>query len=237
MKGETGKRHRKMGKIGGIIALFWYTLGSVISLAHGQDLQEVVRAIDEQQQKIQTLAASFSQKRETSLAKDPLFSLGIVRFKRPDRVHFIYSQPESMEVALDGKTVWIFYPGQSQAEKYSLSRNKKMSQLLEPVMGIFRKTLGQLTEEYTITYMDGGEERTYWFRLHPREVAVRKFLRSVDLWIDKASGAILRFEMVETSRDRLTLEFKDLKINPPLTDEELAIRIPPTVRVQEQAAP
>jgi outer membrane lipoprotein carrier protein len=226
-----------MRRIGGVIAVLWGIVGGEIAIAHGQDLQEIVRAIDERQEKIQTLAASFSQKRETSLAKDPLFSLGIVKFKRPDRVHFIYSKPEPMEMALDGKTVWVFYPGRSQAEKYSLSRNKKVSQFLEPVMGIFQKTFGQLAESYTVTYMDGGEERTYWFRLHPREVAVKKFLRNVDLWIDKTSGAILRFEMVETSKDRLSLEFKDLKINPSLTDEDLTIKIPPSVTVQEQGGP
>ena len=227
----------KMGRISGIIALLWYIMGGGISIVHGQDLQEIVRTIDERQQKIQTLAASFSQKRDTSLAKDPLFSAGIVKFKRPDRLHFIYSQPEPMEMALDGKTLWIYYQGRSQAEKYSFSRNKKMTQYLEPVMGIFQKTFGQLAEEYAVTNLDGGEERTYRFRLHPREEAVRKYLASVDLWIDKTSGAILRFEMVETSKDRLNLEFKDLKINPPLTDEELTIVIPHSVRVQEQVAP
>jgi len=57
------------------------------------------------------------------------------------------------------------------------------------------------------------------------------------LWIDKASGAILRFEMIEAGKDRLLLEFNDLRINPPLKDEELAIRIPPSVRVLEQISP
>jgi len=235
MKRRKGRR--EMVRIGGVIALLWGIMAGGISIAHGQDLQEIVRTIDERQEKIQTLAAGFSQKRETSLAKDPLFSAGIVKFKRPYRVHFIYSQPEPMEMALDGKTVWVYYQGRSQAERYSFSRNKKMSQYLEPVMGIFQKTFGQLAEEYTITSLEGGEEGTYRFRLHPREVAVRKFLTNVDLWIDKTSGAILRFEMVETSKDRLSLEFRDLKINPPLTDEELTIKIPHSVRVQEQVAP
>jgi outer membrane lipoprotein-sorting protein len=75
------------------------------------------------------------------------------------------------------------------------------------------------------------------FRLQPKEDKVQKFLSRVDVWIDRASGAILRFEMIEASKDRLELEFKDLQINPPLKDEDLTIRIPSTVKVLEQISP
>jgi hypothetical protein len=33
------------------------------------------------------------------------------------------------------------------------------------------------------------------------------------------------------------MEFKDLQINPPLKDEDLTIRIPPSVSVLEQSSP
>jgi outer membrane lipoprotein-sorting protein len=207
------------------------------SLALGQDVQDLIRAIDEQQQKIQTLVAHFSQKRETSLVKDPLLSAGLVKFKRPDRIHFIYSQPEPMEIALEGKMVWVYYPGRSQAEKYSLTRNRRIAQYLEPVTGIFQKPFAQLAENYTLTFQGSEGDRYYRFRLEPREGKVPKFLSRVDLWIDKTSGAILRLEMIEASKDRLFLEFRDLQINPPLTNEDLTIKIPPSVKVLEQISP
>ena len=207
------------------------------SLSFAQDAQELIRVIDEQQKKVQTLVAGFSQKKETSLAKDPLLSSGMVKFKRPDRVHFIYSQPEQMEMALEGKTIWIYYPIQSQAEKYSFARNKRISQYLEPVTAIFQKTFGQLAETYDIVYQGAESDRLYRFRLQPKEEKTQKFLSRVNVWIDKGSGAILRFEMIEASKDRLWMEFKDLQINPPLTDEDLTIRIPPSVRVLEHTPP
>ena len=205
--------------------------------AFAQDVQALIQAIDEQQKKIQTLAAGFSQKKETSLAKDPLVSSGTVKFKRPDRVHFIYSKPEQMEMALEGKTIWIYYPIRSQAEKYSFARNKRITQYLEPVTGIFQKTFARLAETYHIAYQGLESDRLYRFRLQPKEDRVQKFLSRVDVWIDKASGAILRFEMIEANKDRLGLEFKDLQINPPLKDEDLTIRIPPTVKILEQISP
>ena len=207
------------------------------SLSFSQDVQGLIRGIDEQQKKVQTLVARFSQKKETSLAKDPLVSSGTVKFKRPDRVHFIYSQPEQMEMALEGKTIWIYYPIRAQAEKYSFARNKRISQYLEPVIGIFQKTFAQLAETYDIVYQGEESDGLYHFRLQPKEEKTPKFLSRVNVWIDKGSGAILRFEMIEASKDRLWMEFKDLQINPPLKDEDLTIRIPPSVRVLEQTPP
>ena len=112
-----------------------------------------------------------------------------------------------------------------------------MTQYLEPITGIFQKTFTQLTATYSLTYQGLESDRLYRFRLLPKEEKIRKFLSRVDLWIDKGSGAILRFEMIETGKDRLLLEFKDLQINPPLKDEDLTIQIPPSVRVREQVWP
>jgi outer membrane lipoprotein-sorting protein len=221
-----------------IFQLFIFLLAGLGgSSAFAQDAQEIIRAIDEQQKKIQTLSAGFSQRKESSLAKDPLLSSGSVKFKRPDRIHFTYSKPERMEVALEGKTLWMYYPGRSQAEKYSFARNKRVTQYLEPITGIFQKTFTQLNETYSLTYQGTESDRLYRFRLLPKEGKIRKLLSRVDLWIDKGSGAILRFEMIEAGKDRLFLEFKDLQINPPLEDEDLTIQIPPSVRVREQISP
>jgi outer membrane lipoprotein-sorting protein len=232
-----GIMKRNMRLFIGAVSFMSLLTGLDGSLGFGQDVRELIQAIDEQQRKIQTFAAGFSQKKETSLAKDPLVSSGTVKFKRPDRVHFIYSQPEQMEMAMEGKTIWIYYPIRSQAEKYSFARNKRITQYLEPVTGIFQKSFAQLAETYHIVYQGSASDRLYRFRLQPKEDKVQKFLSRVDVWIDRASGAILRFEMIEASKDRLELEFKDLQINPPLKDEDLTIRIPSTVKVLEQISP
>ncbi len=216
-----------------LLIIFW---NSLIPAGYGQDVQEIIRGIDEKQQNVQSLIANFDQKRETSLAQEPLLSSGVIKFKRPDRIHFIYSRPEPMEIALDGKNVWVYRPGQLEAEKYSLG-NRRVSQYLGSVTGIFEKTFAQLGEKYALSYLGSEGEGVYRFRLEPREERVRKFLARVDLWIDKSSGAIVRFEMAEANRDRVTLEFKDLQINPKLADSDLTIQIPPSVRIQEPISP
>jgi outer membrane lipoprotein-sorting protein len=203
----------------------------------GQDVPEIIRAVDAQQAKIQTLSGAFWQRRDTPLAKDPLLSRGVVKFKRPDRILFAYSKPEQMEMALEGKTLWIYYPGRSQAEKYSFADTRRVTPYLEPITGIFQKTFSHLAEAYSLTYQGEESGRLYRFRLHPKEEKVQKFLSRVDLWIDKASGAILRFEMIDAEKGRLLLEFQQLQINPPLKEEDLTIRIPPSVRVREQTPP
>lgn len=220
----------------GFIGLWLFFFGQ-FSTALGKEVEELIQIIDQQQRKIQTITATFSQTKEVSLVKTPLLSSGLVKFKRPAQIYWHYSKPEPMEVALDGKTIWMYSPGSAQAEKYSFGRSTRMAQSLEPLLAIFQKTLGQLTETYTIFYEGLEADRLHRFHLQPREQKVQKFLSRLDLWVDKISGAIIRFKMVEANGDRLTLEFKNLQINPPLTDDDLKIKIPPSVRVQDQSMP
>ena len=221
----------------GVVIGFYLLSGGLFSPAFGQDIEELIRVIDEQQRKIETLTAHFAQKKETSFAKKPLFSSGRMKFKRPDLIHWNYMEPEAMEAAIDGKDIWLYYPGSLQVEKYYLGRNKRITQSLEPLLAIFQKTFRQLSGAYAMVYKGLETEGVHHFRLHPRDEHVQKFLSRVDLWIDKTSGAIIRFKMVEANGDRLNLEFKNLQINPPLTEDDLKIKIPPSVRVLEQGMP
>jgi outer membrane lipoprotein-sorting protein len=221
----------------GILIVLGLFLGVGLFPAFCQDAAELIWTIDEQQRKIQTVAAHFSQKKETSLLREPLLSSGWVKFKRPDQIHWTYVKPEPMEVALDGKTLWLYTPGRSQAKQYSLVRGKRIAQYLDPLTAIFQKTFGELTEAYAVVYEGLTADQSFYFRLQPKDERVQRLLSRVDLWIDKSSGAILRCKMREPNGDQLSLEFENLQINPLLTDDDLKVKIPPSARVLEQSLP
>jgi len=223
--------------IGILTTLGGLFLGQAFSLASDQEVSALIKVIDGQQQKIQSLAARFFQKNETSLAREPLLSSGSVKFKRPHRIHWTYGEPERMEVALDEKYIWFYNPGRFQAEQYSLARGKGMAQYLEPLASVFQKTFAHLAKEYAISYERLETDNTYHFRLRPKSKKIPQVISRLDLWIDKTSGAILRCKILAPNGDQLSLEFKNLQINPPLTDDDLKIKIPPSVRVLEPILP
>ncbi len=200
-----------------------------------QEMDELIRSIDENQQKIQTVTADFRQRQETGIMQKPLVSSGIIKFKRPDRIHWIYLKPEAQEIAIDSRQLAIYKSGSPVVEQYSLARSQRAAQVLAPLMAIFQKTFSNLREEYSFFLEEARPKGLCHFRLYPKEMKIRNFLSRVELWVDKNTGAILRFKMVEVSGDRLTIEFKNLQINPPLIDDDLKIKTPPSVKVQEQS--
>ncbi len=206
-------------------------------IAQSQGLQELIRTISEKQRRIETLTANFLQRKETSLVQDPLLFAGVVKFKRPGRIYFVYSKPEPMEISLDGKFLTIYDPGRSRAERYALSRSSRIGSHLESVTRIFQKTLDQLTADYAIHLLPSDRADCHRFRLSPRKEAMQEWVKEVELRIDKASGAILTFEMIEPNQDRLILEFHKLQINPPLTDQDLEIKMPPSAERKEKDWP
>jgi outer membrane lipoprotein-sorting protein len=208
-----------------------------LKIAQSQGLQELIRNISEKQSRIETLTAIFSQRRETALVQEPLLSSGIVKFKRPSRVFFAYTEPTPMEIYLDGKRVNIYDPARSQAERYTLSPVSRVGFYLQSVTRIFQQTLEQLTADYSIRPLPPDRADCYRFRLHPRKEAMEEVVKEVELRIDKASGAILTFDWIEPSQERLILEFQKLQINPPLTDQDLKINLPPSGQIEEKSLP
>jgi outer membrane lipoprotein-sorting protein len=138
-----------------------------------------------------------------------------------------------MEFSLDGKFLWIYDPKQFRTERFPLSRNSRIGSYIESVTRIFQKTLDQLAEEYSIQTLPPDRDESWRFQLHPREEKLQEFVKEVELRIDKDSGAILTFQMIEPNQDRLILEFQNLRINPPLTDRDLEIEVPHSGHVQE----
>lgn len=205
--------------------------------ALAQDPKELIRMIDQQQKKIQTMTGSFVQRKETALSKDPLVSSGTVQFKRPDRIHWIYQQPHPLEVSLNGRKMRIYDPRRNQLDEYFLAPGKRITQAMEPMLQVFQRTFAELGEKYALFYEGAEGDRRVRFRLEPKEERMRKVFSRLELWIDKATGAILRFEMTEANEDRLCLEFKNLQMNPPLTENDLEIKVSPSTKVTESAGP
>ena len=206
-------------------------------VAQSQELQELIRTLSAKQNRIETLTAIFSQRRETELVREPLLSGGMVKFKRPGRIYFAYSEPAPMEISLDDKWVWIYDPARSRAERYALSAGSRVGFHLESVTRIFQKTLEQLTADYSIRLLPPDRGDCHRFRLHPRNEAMQEVVKEVELRIDKDSGAILTFDWIEPNQDRLILEFRRLRINPPLTDQDLKINLPPSGQIEEKTLP
>lgn len=208
-----------------------------VGQAPGQDSKEFIRKIDEKQRKIQTLTAQFTQRKETALMKEPLVSSGTVRFKRPTQIYLRYEKPQSMEIAINGKSMRIYQTGKTYLEEYALGPGKRVSRFMEPFISVFQKPLAELEERYSVTYggMEGG--RLHRILLQPKEEKIQRILLRVELWADQESGAIERFTMMETNGDRLLLEFKNLKLNAPLADPDLTIQVPPSVKAKEAGGP
>lgn len=206
-------------------------------IAQSQGLQELIRTISEKQRQIETLTGNFVQRRETSLMQEPLLSAGIVKFKRPGRIYFVYSRPAPMEISLNGKFLTIYDPRRSRVERYALSPGSAVGSYMESVTRIFQRPLDQLSADYSVHPVRSDRADCHRFQLFPRKEAMREWVKEVELRIDKASGAILTFEMIEPNQDRLILKFQNLQINPPLTDQDLEIKIPPSADRKEKDLP
>jgi outer membrane lipoprotein-sorting protein len=208
-----------------------------IRSASGQDAKAWIQELAVKQGRIETLTGRFTQRKEASFMGEPLISSGQVRFKRPDRIYLAYDPPRPVVISIDGQRMQIYHVDRGQMEHYALRSAMRSAPFWEPFLQVFQKPFPALERIYHVTYRGLEGERLHHFLLLPKEEKTRRFLAQMELWIDGGSGAIERFLMIESQGDRLRLDFENLRINPPLGDEEFAIRIPPGVKIVEPSGP
>ncbi len=195
------------------------------SLAQDDDaLSALLALLDEKAAKITDLSATFKQEKHTAILRRPLVSSGTVRV-RPPLVRWDTDRPHASSMLVSREEVRIFYPDQATVEIYDLTG--QLGQIA--ASPIFR--LAALREHFIIerSAPREGEEPVAGrveLRLTPRAQALRDHLQEIRLGVDEDSALVRRAEIVNADAERTVMTFDRVKVNPGLTPEELALKLP-----------
>src|SRR4051812_34027892 len=85
-------------------------------------LEEVIKKVQDQQKKTQTLQANFRQEKELALLAKPEVSTGTFIFSKPNSVRWSYNAPKKVEMLIAGGTLTTYYPELGKAERLDVRR-------------------------------------------------------------------------------------------------------------------
>src|SRR5215210_3019999 len=80
-------------------------------------LESVIRKVQDQQKKTQTLQADFRQEKELALLARPEVSTGTFVFSRPNNVLWSYNAPKRVQMLISGGAMTTYYPDLQKAER------------------------------------------------------------------------------------------------------------------------
>ena len=192
-------------------------------------LDTVVKKIQEQQKKTQTLQATFRQEKELALLAAPEVSSGTFVFSKPNNVLWSYDTPKRVQMVIAGGTLTTYFPDLNKAERIDV---KRFEDRIFKYMGA-TGAIDELAKYFDFTFTDSAKTGTFVLDLTPKNKAVTKRVRRIKIWIDKQTYVTSKIEYVEGDGDVTRYEFTNIRLNEPVPQSRFALTLPPSVKVEQ----
>jgi outer membrane lipoprotein-sorting protein len=192
-------------------------------------LPELLQKFNERQQAVQSLTATFTERKDLSLLAKPVVSNGTFLYAKPARIKWEYSVPEPRIFLITEDRFVAYYPNQKRAEEVPLS--KLAGRRVFRVFGI-GQTSEDLQKFFDISQEPPGDEKDcYLLVLTPKRRRVKDRLQLVRFWVDSKTYLPRKLEYLESDGDSTLLSFANIRLNPEIAEGRFNVDIPKDVQV------
>lgn len=176
---------------------------------------------------VETLSASFRQYKRTVLLKGEIRSGGSLLLGRPGLMRWEVTEPERLVVVSDGRTLWVYSPGEGVVRKRAVADDPGVRTAME-FFSRATHSLGALEERFVVTVRDGGAYSD--LSLRPKSALAGRFVESLCIRYG-GDGAPRLIELRGRGGALTRTELFDVRLNPPLPADAFTFTPPEGVAV------
>jgi outer membrane lipoprotein carrier protein len=175
-------------------------------------LDEVVAKVQEQYEIHSDFKANFLQESLVKSLGKKQQAEGMVYFKKPGKMHWIYRQPTKQEIISDGKSLWTYRPEDQQVIV------AKMSQAFQSKAPTsFLAGIGNLKRDFQAQFVkEPSSGENYSLELTPLEG--QGSLEKLFLLVDRQTFYILQAKVQDAMGNVTQINFSKIKFNNNLSD-------------------
>jgi outer membrane lipoprotein-sorting protein len=197
--------------------------------ADPNSLDEVIKRVQEQQKKTNSMEAEFRQEKTLALLAKPEVSTGHFVYQKPNSVLWTYDAPKKVTMLIADGTMTTYYPDLRKAEKIEV---KRFQDRIFKYMGA-SGAIDELGAYFNFTFSNRADQPTYLLDLSPKSKQIAKRVQHLRIWIDKKSYLTTKFEYTESDGDVTRYEFTNIKVNQPIASSRFTLNLPANVRVEQ----
>ncbi|HEV8661433.1 MAG TPA: outer membrane lipoprotein carrier protein LolA [Thermoanaerobaculia bacterium] len=192
-------------------------------------LESVIKRVQQQQRKTQTLQADFKQGKELALLSKPEVSTGTFVFSKPNNVLWSYDAPKRVQMLISGGVLTTYYPDLNKVERIDV---KRFEDRIFKYMGA-SGAIDELSRYFDFTFTDTSTSPYWVLDLSPKSRAVARRVKHIRIWIEKDTYLTSKFEYVESDGDITRYEFTKIKVNQPIEQGRFTLSLPANVKVEQ----
>jgi outer membrane lipoprotein carrier protein len=205
-----------------MIRLLLPALLLVVPAAAGQtrpSAAETARALQQKYDQVKDFSADFVHTSEGGVLKRKFSERGTVQVKKPGRMRWEYTSPEKKTFVSDGRMIYSHVPADKQVILSPMPADDEATTAV-----LFLAGKGNLTRDFNVSYIDGGNASTWTLRLDPK-------LKQRDYdWLileaDRASLQIRGLTAADQQGGHSTFRFSNYRENTGIGDGVFVFKIP-----------
>jgi hypothetical protein len=211
-----------------------FAAGLAIVGLRAEALNDILARMDQSARTFQTFTANIKRTEFTKVLNDKEDIEGVERVKRTNgqTVTLVeFHGPNAQTIRLSAKTAEVYYPSAKMVENWDAGKYAKAAnQFL--LLG-FGTSGAELRKDYDVKL--GGTEtlgsiRTTRLELTPKDSETKKKFATIELWIPEGDTVPIQVKVTETSGNYNLAVYSNIKVNAPLADSDLELKVPPDVK-------
>ncbi|MBN1545766.1 MAG: outer membrane lipoprotein carrier protein LolA [Syntrophaceae bacterium] len=171
--------------------------------------------IKEQSEKISTISARFTQKKEMSILAKPLLSEGRFYFKSPDSVRWEYMTPVRSILLMHHGDIHRYVKGEKGFIEDASVRMPGMKIVFQEITTWSKGRFDQ-NKSFSAVLKPG---KSPMIILTPKEKGLADMIKRIEITLSgEKVGAIKTIQIIEGEKASTLLEFKDIELNRGIED-------------------
>ncbi len=209
-------------------------IASVVPSLAADSLNDVLARMDKSAATFQSMSATLTQLTHTEVINENETLNATVKLRRTKtgltgRVDF--AGPNSKVVAVELRKVQVFYPKSNVVELYDVGKyGDQLDQFLLLGFGTSGKELERNYKVRLIGSENIGGHPAWHLELVPKSKQALDIFKKADLWMSEDAGYPVQEKIHKNDQDYTLITYSDVKLNPPLSDQDLSLVLPPGVK-------
>jgi outer membrane lipoprotein carrier protein len=191
-----------------------------------RNVQELISAVEHVYGSVQSIRADFVQVSRSAAVGDEQRQRGRVILKRPRKMRWEFTSPDTKLFVTDGETMWIWSPADNQVIVY-----KDFSGNAEGVASLL-SDLQQLDERFEVTLVDEAVARqrgVFILDLKPRQGAAN--FQSLRVSLDRRKLMVQNVAITDPLGNVTDLAFTQVRFDGKVSDGDFTFRVPAGAQV------
>jgi outer membrane lipoprotein-sorting protein len=215
-----------------LFSLVWLLAG--VPAAAAESLSDVLSRMDKAAAAFQSMSASLTQLDHIDVINENETQKATVKLRRSKaglvgRVDF--SGPNTKVVAVELRKVQVYYPKSNVVDVYDVGKfGDQLDQFLLLGFGTSGKELEKNYKVRLVGAENVGGHPTWHLELIPKSKQALDIFKKADVWIAQDANYPVQEKIHKNEQDYTLITYSDVKLNPPLSDKDLELVLPPGVK-------